>query len=248
LRDDPVSQIDRLSVSPPREYMRAPQLLARLRTETRAAHDRIEASPALCCLLSPALEVEPYVRALRALHAFHARMWVTLPALLQDFLAPFTSAGGSFAPNTAGLDALADDIAWFGASPAAPMAAMEPLNDAASALGALYVVEGSALGARVIGRSVSVSLGVVPGRGGSFFCGATADIARTRWNDFSDLLGWAETRLGQAGAARVVGGALGVFDRLEQEFDRHSATPCFIQLPVSAQKVSSAAQAARILN
>jgi len=228
--------------------MQVPPLLARLRAETRAAHDRIEAVPALCCLLSPSLEVEAYVRALRALHAFNTRMWSTLPDLLEDFLAPFTASGGTFAPNTEGLEALADDLAWFGARPAAPMGAMGSVNDAASALGALYVVEGAALGARVIGRSVSASLGVAPGRGGSFFCGNTADAARMRWHAFSALLGWAETRLGAAGASRVVGGALDVFARLEQEFDRHSSSPCLIPLPVAAQKSSSASQAARFLN
>ncbi len=243
-----MSQIDRLPLPPTQPRVLVSHLLGRLRADTRAAHDRIEAVPALCCLLSPSLQAEPYVRALRALHAFHARMWTTLPAVLADFVSPFTSAGGRFTPNTDGLDALGEDIAWFGARPAAPMGAMGSLNDAAACLGALYVVEGSALGARVIGRSVAVSLGVAPGRGGSFFCGATADDARTRWHDFSALLGWAETRLGQAGASRVVTGALDVFARLEQEFDRHSASPCFIQPPVSAQKKSSAAQDARILN
>ncbi len=243
-----MSQIDRLPIPPPQPPVQVPPLLARLRAETRAAHDRIEAVPALCCLLSPSLEVEPYVRALRALHAFNARMWTMLPLLLQDFLVPFKASGGSFAPNTGGLDALAEDMAWFGARPAAPMGPMASLNDAMTALGALYVVEGAALGARVIGRSVSVSLGVAPGRGGSFFCGATAEAARTRWHEFSALLGWAETLLGQAGGSRVIAGALDVFARLEQEFDRHSASSCFIPPLVSAQKSSSASQAARFLN
>jgi heme oxygenase len=109
------------------------------------------------------------------------------------------------------------------------------------------VVEGSALGARVIGRSVSVSLGVTPGHGGSFFCGATADAARIRWHHFAAALDWAEPRLGDAGSARVTETAIAVFAKLEQTFVR-SAVPPHKTGASSSAHLSSAASAARILN
>jgi len=218
-----VSGTDQLSSKPPPALPGTTLLLTRLRAGTRTAHDRIEAAPELCCLLSPSLTAERYVHALRALHAFHARMCATLPELLCDFLDLFSASGGHFAVSNAGLRALTDDLAWFGAAPAQRMAAVDSLNDAAAALGALYVVEGSALGARVIGRAVSVSLGVEPGQGGSFFCGATAAAARQRWQDFSTALAWAEPILGEAGIARVVGTAVDVFHHLEHALTRPPA-------------------------
>ncbi len=242
-----MSQTDILHATAPSPPFRIPPLLARLRTETRAAHDRIEIVPELSCLLSATLAADAYIRALRALHAFHAGMWASLPALLSGFLAEFTIQGGDFTPSDAGLRALAADLAWFGAQPPPKMPALPEVNDAASALGALYVVEGSALGARVIGRAVSISLGVTPGRGGSFFCGATADAARTRWHHFAAALDWAEPRLGEAGSARVTQAAIAVFAKLEQAFGQISGARHEAGASSSAH-LSSAAFAARILN
>ncbi len=242
-----MSQLDLLAAAAASVPFRIPPLLARLRTETRAAHDRIEIVPELSCLLSASLSADSYVRALRALHAFHAGMWAALPHLLGGFLAEFAIEGGDFAPSDAGLRALSADLAWFAAEKPPKMPAPDVVNDAASAFGALYVVEGSALGARVIGRSVSVSLGVAPGQGGSFFCGATADAARLRWRHFAAALDWAEPRLGEAGGARVSQAAIAVFARLEQAFAQSAAAP-HEAAAASCAHLSSLAHVARHLN
>jgi len=242
-----VSQIDIQSVTTAPVPLATPPLLARLRMETRAAHDRLEHIPQLSCLLSPNLTTHAYLQALRNLHAFHAGMWATVPDLLSGLLAEYGAEGGDFTPSDDGLRALADDLAWFGATPLPNMPAPGTVNDAASALGAIYVVEGSALGARVIARAVSVSLGVTQGRGGSFFCGATADAARLRWRHFAAALDWAETRLGEAGCARVTRAAIAVFARLEQAFVQSASTPQEARA-LSSAHLSSTAHAARILN
>ncbi len=242
-----MSQIEIQSGAAASVPFRVPPLLARLRTDTRAAHDRIERVPELSCLLLPSLTAGAYVQALRALHAFHASMWATLPGLLSDFLADFANGGGGFIANDAGLRALVADLEWFGAEPLPKMPAFGVMNDPAAALGALYVVEGSALGARVIGRSVSVSLGVTPGHGGSFFCGATADAARLRWHHFAAALDWAEPRLGAGGSARVTEAAIAVFARLEQAFGQSATTPHKAGAPC-AVPLSSTAHVARVLN
>jgi heme oxygenase len=57
-----------------------------------------------------------------------------------------------------------------------------------SALGALYVIEGSNLGGRIIGRHVAKTLGVVPGNGGSYYCGLSAEDARRRWRLLQEVL------------------------------------------------------------
>jgi heme oxygenase len=189
-----------------------PPLLARLRRETRAAHDRIETLPALACLLSADLPVKAYIGALRGLHAFHARLHASLPALLRTL--PATADVPDVLDET-GLVSLADDLAWFKARPKRMMRMPQGVATGEAALGALYVMEGSALGARVIGRAVQHSVGVAPGRGGSYFCGAAAETARQRWQGFCRLLCDVEPLLDGAGIAEVVAGALASFACLE---------------------------------
>lgn len=190
-------------------------LLVRLRAETRAAHDRIEALPALSCLLSPALLLPDYIEALRGFWAFHACMHAVLPPLLHH-----PARGGSATPvggpDADGLHALAEDLAFFSAPRRPRLRKPAMLTNAASALGGLYVLEGSALGARVIGRAVSGSLGVSPGAGGTFFCGTSADAARQRWQAFCRQLEIAEAGLDPVASGRVVSGALGTFQALAE--------------------------------
>ncbi len=189
-----------------------PPLLARLRAETRAAHERVEMLPGFACLLSAELSPAAYTGALRGLHAFHAGMHASLPKALRAL--PCVSAG-ALCLDESGLAALTEDLAWFHVHPKRPMKLPRASSSGPSALGALYVMEGSALGARVIGRAVRHSLGVEPGRGGSYFCGATADAARLRWQEFCALLANTEQLLDSAGLRQVVGGALASFAALE---------------------------------
>jgi len=197
-------------------------LLSRLRAETHAAHDRIENLPELCCLMAPDLSTRAYVQALSGLHAFHGRVMASLPRVPDGFLAPLVAQGDIEAPGAHTLQALAEDLLWFGLPTPGRMPAISGLHDAASALGALYVAEGSALGARVIGRAVALSLGVSPGKGGSFFCGPTADVARLRWRSFCAVLARAEPCLDADGTARVIAGALATFAGLAYTLERHA--------------------------
>jgi heme oxygenase len=185
----------------------APTLLTLLRAGTRAAHDRMETAPALACLMSPGLTAPGYVFALQALHALQAGVAARFAAL---------PAGEPAirAPDDGALRLLAEDLAWFGARPRRRLALQGAIPDRLAAIGALYVVEGSALGARVIGRAVSQSIGVAPGRGGSFFCSATAEAARSRWLAVAGFLTASGTKLDEDGQARVVAGARAVFDAL----------------------------------
>jgi heme oxygenase len=186
----------------------SPPLLQALRQGTRAAHDRIEVIPGLACLLSEQLTAGAYIAALRALYQFQGAMHRRLPPLLRDIT-------GLAWPDPAVLSALHDDLVWFGASTPRPIAGPRVVTDSCTALGALYVVEGSALGGRVIGRAIARSLSVAPGRGGSFFCGRTADDARERWRLFCDVLASEGDRLDAPGQGRVVAGAVASFAYLE---------------------------------
>ena len=185
-----------------------PPLLEQLRAGTREAHDRIEAIPGLGILLAPGLSAGAYIAALKALYAFQSGMHKRLPKLLDG-------VAGLNWPDADVLRALEDDLVWFGAALPRPAAPPRSINDSCTALGALYLLEGSQLGGRVIGKSVVKSLSVSPGRGGSFFCGRTADNARQRWQEFCTVLAQEGARLDASGCARVVSGASASFAFLE---------------------------------
>jgi heme oxygenase len=156
--------------------------LARLRAGTREAHARIETVPALARLLAADLTTAEYVAVLRHMHGFLAVVEPGMAAALSGH--PEAAAlldGGR-------LRALEQDLAWFGAG-TAPLREPPPaLSGAAAALGALYVVEGSGLGGRVIARHLASNLGVTPGAGASFYGGPTAEGARLRWQRLCTLL------------------------------------------------------------
>ena len=185
-----------------------PPLLAQLRAGTHEAHERIEAIPGLGVLLTPTLSAGRYIAALKGLYAFQAGMHKKLPPLVREVT-------GLNWPDPAVLDALRADLDWYGASLPRAVAGPRSINDSSSALGALYLIEGSGLGGRVIGRAVARSLSVTPGRGGSFFCGRTADDARQRWQAFCTVLAREGERLDSAGCTRVVAGARASFAYLE---------------------------------
>jgi heme oxygenase (biliverdin-IX-beta and delta-forming) len=127
----------------------------RLRRETRAEHDAIEAaldwrrhagSPAL------------YRRWLERLYAFH-RVWE--PAVAAALPDP-----ALFAPRRK-LALLRADLVRLGARDAelAALPAPDPvlaISGEAEALGSLYVVEGSSLGGALIARHVEATLGFAP--------------------------------------------------------------------------------------
>jgi heme oxygenase len=94
-----------------------------------------------------------------------------------------------------------EDLAWLRATHGlAPCldgegpALAVPLGDLAQALGSLYVIEGSTLGARVIAPRLEASLGVVAGHGARYFNGF-GDDAISVWRDFREC---AERELGGA--------------------------------------------------
>lgn len=82
-----------------------------------------------------------------------------------------------------------------------------------SAAGALYVIEGSALGGRILSRRLQESLGIDPGSGGRYFFGHGAETA-LRWRGFIE---WLEgMQLDRAGAEAAAAAAQAVFERFRE--------------------------------
>lgn len=181
--------------------------LLRLRAGTRDAHAQIETVPALSRLLAHDLQRHEYIAVLRHMEAFHAAIEPAIAAAL----APLPEAAAMLDGSRPA--ALMADLAWFGVSPLLPLAAPPDLpqfEGPADALGALYVIEGSGLGGRVIARHLSDRLGVAAGAGGSFYGRLSAEEARSRWQLLSRIL-----EAPVAGDV-VVAGALATFSSLDR--------------------------------
>jgi heme oxygenase len=124
-----------------------------------------------------------YIAALQVLHCFHATYSRLVIDLVQDL-----SDSSVLAPSSA-AKLIAGDLGWLGAKvPQVSPTLVDPPCCRLDALGALYVMEGSLLGGRVIGRHVALNLGVGPHAGGDFFCSSAAETARARWRAFCALL------------------------------------------------------------
>jgi heme oxygenase len=147
-------------------------LRALLRAATAAAHARLDAGMA-----HGLANDRDYRSYLRGMHAFVAG---TVPAVRAH------AAGWEWRlPDW--QDLLARDLQHVdpGARPLAVEAAATPCSDAA--LGALYVIEGSALGARLLLRDAR-RLGHTQTRGGAFLHEHGADAGAGRWAAFLRLL------------------------------------------------------------
>ena len=118
-------------------------LRERLRRDTRHAHDSLDAS---LDLIGPPLRLAQFIRLLGRFHALHRAVEPALAASLEP----------SLLAGRGKLAALEHDLRLCGAdttdviTSAAPN--LPPLTDRAAALGALYVIEGSTLGGRIIAR------------------------------------------------------------------------------------------------
>lgn len=190
----------------------APQdsMVVRLRAATRLAHKDMEGVPALVRLLARDLTEEEYVAVLREAGAFYLGLTLRIETTLASNLAAHDFLDG------ARLQALAADLAYFGIHELlpAPAATLPVLTGEAAAVGALYMVEGSDLGGRVIARHLSDSLGLTPQTGGRFYGGHDANSTRLRWLRFCDLLQSSAGR--DSGAAEaMIEGALSAFRCLE---------------------------------
>jgi heme oxygenase len=158
-------------------------LLKELREQTRTEHTRIES----VLQLTRPMSVARYASVMAGFHEFlqrwEPRVASALPAHLRDWSAKRKRSG--FA---------ADDLRQLGVphtphlAHAAERAVRSiPMNDAAGALGSMYVIEGSALGGQVITPMLKQHLGLTPATGAGYFHGhgpATAAM----WRDFREVI------------------------------------------------------------
>jgi heme oxygenase len=170
-------------------------LLAALRRATRAHHQRLDTA------LTGTFTRDRYVAFLRA----------SLAAIepIEPAIERWRPAGG--APSR---DRLRADLSALGA-PAPARSAAEIFADADAALGAAYVVEGSALGGQVLARRVEVALGAVPT---SYLAPHGAPATGARWRSFLAALERHGAATTAAAHARACAAACATFDRFTAAF------------------------------
>ena len=218
-------------------------ILARLRAETREAHERLER-------LVPALEVrtlDAYAALLARHHGFHAPLERRLAAAARRLRGGPTPDGGAAEAGdpvaVAALDALdlparwkapllARDLAELarrrGHSPpdlaALPVCTRLPaVDDLPGLLGTLYVLEGATLGGQLLLRHVGATLGLDAATGAAFHASYGARVG-PMWRAFGRALDRAVAAAdgradgGGPAAGRVVAAAGGTFDALADWF------------------------------
>lgn len=165
----------------------------RLRADTRDAHAAVEALPTMAVLTSGTLSREAYAEVLRR-HFVLLAAWETR---YHDWLQGLAS-GWRYAWRA---PRLREDLQRLGIDAVAgPRAAVPRVPSAAERWGMLYVVEGSALGGRLIARHVRARLPELDGALSYF-----DPPAAPAWREFQQRLqaalpGPAAQRLAVAGA------------------------------------------------
>jgi heme oxygenase len=174
-----------------------------LRRATADVHARLHLHPGLAAVAEGRIDIEGYRRLLLRLYGFYL---------------PFEAAAG-LEPLRSGW--LSSDLAVLETPPwrlaASRCCASLPRLDCAFAvLGAMYVVEGSALGGRGLARHLGALLGHETLMGRRFFASDGADTGRA-WRAFGERL----SAVPAAGAARctVIDAAVATFNCFEAWMD-----------------------------
>lgn len=183
-------------------------LPSRLRRETADLHTAVETATGLPLSIRSRLD---YVSLLYRLHGFHQAAEEALAN--SQWSAAWAEINVDVRRHRR-AHLLASDLQAMGASRPSPATPLEGIDDFPTALGCLYVIEGSSLGGRVIGPAIRSTIGDVPT---SFFDSVDRGHP-SPWRSLKDALG----RFGDgADCDAVVKGARLTF----LAFERHMAEP-----------------------
>ena len=178
-------------VPPARRRPQSPRKTAigmrwRLRAATAAAHERIHDHPGFAAAAAGAIEPADYCRLLARIFGFHR------PFELVARQAAATAGVEIDIDGRARSPSLLADLKTLGLGPSA-VARLPRWNPShayaneGSLLGALYVVEGSALGGVQIARALQGRIGDESGEGRRFFLGR-GDRQSAMWRDLLERL------------------------------------------------------------
>jgi heme oxygenase len=191
----------------------AKPLLARLRIETRDAHDAIEQTLALT---RDGLTLDSYRRRIEHFYGFYKPVEERLEA--ENQLGLWINLRERRKSTLLEADLFALNVERPGSLPLCSK--LPALESTAECFGCLYVLEGATLGGVIISRHVQETLAITPQSGGRFFSGY-GDQTGERWLGFRAALTSFDTALRQADL--VVMAALATFETLRQWCEEEAA-------------------------
>jgi heme oxygenase (biliverdin-IX-beta and delta-forming) len=138
--------------------MPASMLLSTLRSATQNAHRNLDQHALLAPLLSPHLTLEAYAASLYALHGVQSVSEATITSALVELNLDY-----AFQTRLAALEHDLQEL-HLAPPPLPALAAgtLPPVSEIADLLGYMYVIEGSKLGARMLGRQIASTLPSAP--------------------------------------------------------------------------------------
>lgn len=148
-----------------------------LKSSTRSLHDAVERSSLLDRLARGDIDRAQYSLLLATLYGIYSPLEFAVHAILER--TPVETKVAWFKMDFQALSVNESELLLCTQLPV--------LETRASAMGALYVLEGSTLGGRILSQRVRSVLGIGPSNGGRFFYGYGDDTGR-RWSQFKDEL------------------------------------------------------------
>jgi len=186
-----------------------------LKTKTAPQHDALEQTPLAMCIVREDLQLSQYISYLKTMYAF-------VKPFERNYYPVLTSVFPNIKERSR-IAALESDLLQLGLS-TEELAAIELLQFQADialpeAVGAMYVLEGSTLGGRVILKNVDKTLGLDAANGAQYFHGYGAETG-PKWKEFLDNLwtfaaGSDEQEQIFKGAQRTFSALHGLFDKKE---------------------------------
>lgn len=188
-------------------------LRQQLRAATRAEHLALESQPMLRRLVSPELTLAEYGHTHRAMCAFYLGLEPVLESRWARLRHKRSTQGYQFERRSPWLIRDLEDLGQ--SVPAAASAGWErPMRDGYT-LGVLYVLEGAALGARVIARSLSASVGVDADWGARHY------VESARGNRWPSFCRWLEVGTSPDEWPQALSGARDTFSGLKTHLDHY---------------------------
>lgn len=185
--------------------MEKPAVAIRLKTETAQSHEDLEKHPNLIAMGEGDMTLAGYSDVLRRFYPFWAMVEEAaynrsdVKAVLPDIEERKLSAN------------LAKDLRALNVSPAPSCPPITWVHDLPSAMGTIYVIEGSTLGGRVIVKRVMDQLGLTPENGCSYYFGYGPETGN-KWKGFMAAL--EACQFSDDDATKVVAAATKTFDAL----------------------------------
>ena len=186
----------------------AQDFLQSLRTETDSLHRQLEDTSISRQLMSPAISRKDYCLYLSLMRNVIAWQEATVFPLVKNILETDSRQ------KLPGIDR---DLSQLSAAPhSIPFTFPQEMRDTPSALGAMYVLEGSTLGGRVILKHLAQTLQLDETNGAAFFYGYGPETGK-QWSSYLKVLtGYAVTEHCEE---RIISSAKNTFEAIHTYFN-----------------------------